>query len=77
MGVNCLPGLALSLHPPNLGLPSSWDYMCEPLMPGFNLIFFNAIQSCRHEAISSPNLPAFMLLTQVQGLFAILFLFFR
>jgi hypothetical protein len=28
-----LPRLASNLDPPNLSLPRSWDYKCEPLAP--------------------------------------------
>jgi hypothetical protein len=31
--MNCLPRLVLNLNPPDLGLPSSWDYSCELLTP--------------------------------------------
>jgi hypothetical protein len=34
--MNSLLGLqALNLDPPDLYLLSSWDYRCEPLVPGF------------------------------------------
>jgi hypothetical protein len=31
--VNYLPGLALNRDPPDISLPSSEDYRCEPLVP--------------------------------------------
>jgi hypothetical protein len=35
-----LPGLASNLDPPNLSLPSSLDYRCEPFAPSFLISFF-------------------------------------
>jgi hypothetical protein len=32
--VNCLPRLASNHNPPDLNLPSSWDYRREPPVPG-------------------------------------------
>jgi hypothetical protein len=37
--LNCLPRLASNLCPPGLGFPSSWDYRCEPLVPGLIIKF--------------------------------------
>jgi hypothetical protein len=34
-----LPRLASNLDPPNLGLPSSYGYKCEPPVPGLNSFF--------------------------------------
>jgi hypothetical protein len=36
---NYLPRLALNFDPPDLCLPSSLDYRCEPLAPGCHLMF--------------------------------------
>jgi hypothetical protein len=33
--VNYSPGLASNLKPPDLSLPSSWDYRCELPLPSF------------------------------------------
>jgi hypothetical protein len=35
--VNYLSGLAFNCCPPDLSLPSSWDYKCEPLVPSFSI----------------------------------------
>jgi hypothetical protein len=36
---NCLPGLALTFHPPDLCLLSSWDYSCEPQVSALSSVF--------------------------------------
>jgi hypothetical protein len=36
--MNYLPRLALNHDPPDLCLPSSWDYRCEPLVQCIGLI---------------------------------------
>jgi hypothetical protein len=42
---NYLQGLALNLDPPDLSLPSSWDYSHEPLVP------FNPQTSCKVQMV--------------------------
>jgi hypothetical protein len=37
--MNYLPGLASNFDPPDLSLPSSSDYRCEPPVPGFPIVF--------------------------------------
>jgi hypothetical protein len=36
--VNYLPRLASNIDPPDFYLLSSWDYKCEPLVPGCLLV---------------------------------------
>jgi hypothetical protein len=37
---NFLPGLVSNLHPPDLCLPNSWDYICEPLYSTSSLLIY-------------------------------------
>jgi hypothetical protein len=45
MGVSQMfvPRLALNLDPPNLNLPSSWDYRCEPQVPAYIFLYLKKI----------------------------------
>jgi hypothetical protein len=40
--MNYLPSLALNLDPPDFSLLSSWDYRCEPPVPGLDVTLLDA-----------------------------------